>query len=482
MEVAFSSARHVKNPTRHLKINLGETGIFGYSFRLRYCEECKTDFEVTHHLSTWQLQRFCVSALAEDELTAAAIHMADCQVCHKRFVTELNRQRGSIPFGFTLEPEFWFRDDHVDFDLLVGLADETLDQETQEIINIHLKTCETCREDVRSFLAFRKATAREMKVSYARPNYESAGDIPLAAPWWHRLQKTPVYAAATILLVAAVLVVGVIVLNKRSATHEVSKNDETNLANERTSSPSPSLSPDAVASPSIVDDSTKVAILKDGPGEITIDKNGRVTGVDEVSENSRQQIARAALTERIEAAEVLKSLAGGKSGLRGDDNPGKEFRLLYPKRSVVVENTPVFKWESLSGATAYRVYVLDLNGNQVTQSQDLPSNQTEWKTETPLRRGQIYSWAVTAVVDGKEIVSPSASAPEMKFAILSTGDLQELKRLKNINSHLALGIFYAKAGLLTEADREFQKLIELNPQSELPRKLLQSLRNLRKAN
>src|SRR6185436_14549849 len=181
--------------------------------------------------------------------------MADCQDCHQRFVAELNHQRGSIPFSFTLDPEFWFRDDHVDFDLLVGLADETLDQETQEIINIHLKTCETCREDVRSFLTFRKSTAREMKVSYARPNYESAHDIPLAPPWWHRLQKTPVYAAATILLVAATLVIGMIIVNKRSSSHEVSKNDQTNLANERSSTPSPSLPPEAVASPSVVDES-----------------------------------------------------------------------------------------------------------------------------------------------------------------------------------------------------------------------------------
>jgi hypothetical protein len=39
--------------------------------------------------------------------------------------------------------------------------------------------------------------------------------------------------------------------------------------------------------------------------------------------------------------------------------------------------------------------------------------------------------------------------------------------------HLALGIFYVRVGLLTEAEREFQKLIQLNSQSELPRKLLQ---------
>src|SRR5688572_15436119 len=120
------------------------------------------------HLSTSQIKQLCVNALPEDMLVAAAVHTAQCQCCHQLFVEELRRQRGSVSFNFTLEPEFWFRDDHVDFDLLVALADKTLDQETEEIVNIHLKTCETCREDVRGFLAFREATAREMDISYGR--------------------------------------------------------------------------------------------------------------------------------------------------------------------------------------------------------------------------------------------------------------------------------------------------------------------------
>lgn len=112
---------------------------------------------MTHHLSTSQVERFCAGALAEDELTAFAKHVADCPSCHQRFVEELKNQQGSGPFAFSLAPEFWFRDDHLDFDQLVDLADEKLDPCTREIIDVHLRTCETCREDVRSFLAFRKA-------------------------------------------------------------------------------------------------------------------------------------------------------------------------------------------------------------------------------------------------------------------------------------------------------------------------------------
>src|SRR5690349_21170468 len=146
--------------------------------------------------------------------------MADCQDCHQRFVAELNHQRGSIPFSFTLDPEFWFRDDHVDFDLLVELADETLDQDTREIIGIHLKTCETRREDVRSFLAFRKASSGEMNVSYARPDYESIQKPLPAASRWRGLLTRPSYALAAVVLLVLALLAGMFALNKRSGPLE----------------------------------------------------------------------------------------------------------------------------------------------------------------------------------------------------------------------------------------------------------------------
>ena len=434
---------------------------------------------MTHHLSTLQVKQLCVSALPEDELAAATVHTAECQSCHERFIEELKRQRASAPFNFTLEPEFWFRNDHLDFDQLVGLADNTSDKETLEIINIHLSTCETCREDVRSFLAFRDATAREMDISYGRPEYQATHDVGAAA-WWQRLQSRPAYAVAAIVLVAVAVLIGVIALNRKSGPLEASKHDQTNPDIDRSPSISPSPAPNVVSSPSSVDNSAKVAVLKDAGGDVTIDKNGRVTGLDQVSENSRQYVARASLSEQIETADVLRRLSGEQSGLRGNDNGPQGFGLLYPVRSVIVEDRPVFRWESLPRVSSYRVYVLDANGNQVGQSEELPPTQTQWKAPAPLRRGQIFSWVVTALVDGKKVVSPSASAPEMKFAVLSTADFKELTSLKKSNSHLALGVFYARVGLLGESEREFEKLIKLNPQSELPQKLLQSVRSIRK--
>jgi hypothetical protein len=281
---------------------------------------------------------------------------------------------------------------------------------------------------------------------------------------------------AAIVLVALAVLIGVVALNRRSGSLEAGRRHAP--LNEPSPNISASPAPNMVSSPASVDDSAKLAVLKDAGGEVTIGKNGRVTGLDEISETSRQYIARAALSEQIEPAEIVRRLSGDQSGLRGNDNSQEEFTLLYPVTRVVTENRPIFRWENLPEAASYRVYILDADGNQVGQSEELPPTQTQWKAP-PLRRGEVFSWAVTAMVDGKKIVSPSSSLPEVKFAVLSTEDTQELARLKRSNSHLALAVFYARVGLLNEAEREFEALVKSNPQAELPRRLLESMRRSR---
>ena len=46
-------------------------------------------------------------------------------------------------------------------------------------------------------------------------------------------------------------------------------------------------------------------------------------------------------------------------------------------------------------------------------------------------------------------------------------------------SHIALGVYYAREGLMDEAEREFAALAQANADSTLARSLLQSVRSLR---
>ena len=51
-------------------------------------------------------------------------------------------------------------------------------------------------------------------------------------------------------------------------------------------------------------------------------------------------------------------------------------------------------------------------------------------------------------VNGREVISPGASIPEMRFKVLEGDRIPELNRLRNSHSHLALGVFYARVGMI----------------------------------
>jgi len=192
---------------------------------------------------------------------------------------------------------------------------------------------------------------------------------------------------------------------------------------------------------------------------------------------TRDEIAQVLLSERLDQPAILKELGGQDGGLRGSNN-AQPFKLTYPSRTVIVTDRPNLKWERASSASSYRVYVSDQAGNEVARSQDLPSERSAWVVPKPLKRGEIYDWTVVAMVSGREIVSSGPTAPEMKFQVLSARNLQQLSQLQKARSHLALGVFYTKVGMTRQAEREFQELVRLNPNSKVATNLLRNVRLL----
>src|SRR5205807_2646495 len=115
----------------------------------------------------------------------------------------------------------------------------------------------------------------------------------------------------------------------------------------------------------------------------------------------------------------------------------------------------------------------------IAKSEELPADQTRWTPPTSLKRGEIYVWEVEATIHGKKIVSPGRSAPQMKFKILSASSAQELEKLRRARSHLALGVFYAREGMISESEFEFQILARKNPHSAVLRKVLKLIQSWR---
>lgn len=456
---------------------------------------------MAEHITKPEIERFSVSPLPDQRLEIIAKHLAECEACHQLLSETLRSQRGTEGLKFTLAPEFWFRHEHLDYEQLVSIADNTLDATEREIIDIHLSTCATCREDVRSFLAFREEIEPELRVRYGPATKEPN---PSHLSRWRGFAWRPIYAAAVVIIGMALVIGVALLLKRRAANLEAKQNQppQVNMApsaqtptpenrtatNVRpTPAPVPSIQlPRQVPSPSLtvknqrplkpVENAGAVAALKDETGAVTVDRVGNVSGLDEIPENQRQAIGEALVRQDIKEPAIGVELAGAAIHLRGPSE-GPTFRLLSPKRTVIVSDRPAFAWEKLARASSYRVVIGDLNGHELARSEELAGDRTSWTPAAPLNRGEIYTWEVEATLDGMKVHSPGTSVTQMKFKILSASGVRELEQLKKVRSHLALGVFYAREGMVAEAEHEFQILVRDNPRVPVLKKLLKQIQS-----
>ena len=217
-----------------------------------------------------------------------------------------------------------------------------------------------------------------------------------------------------------------------------------------------------------------VARLNDAGGQVTLDAQGRLAGVDQWP-SGYQQLAKDALSnQRAERSPLLVGLSRPGSSLMGGDDEGRRFAVIEPAGKVVLADRPTFRWSKLDGAAGYVVEVYDAQFNPASSSPRLTA--ARW-TAPPLARGQVYSWQVKAIRDGQEFIAPGPPAPQAKFRILDQATAAEIARARRDYgpSHLLLGLLSARAGLLAEAEQEFRMLQKANPDSEVARKLLASV-------
>lgn len=438
----------------------------------------------TTHISESKLERFSVRNLSETELTNVAGHLTECPDCQAEFVSTLRRQRGTANLSFSLSHEFWLRHGHLDYEQLVELGDGKLDAADRELFDAHLQVCPACSDDVKGFMAFREQITPEMGVSYGPLENGSVKEQLPWISWWRGRTWSPVYSTALVVLGIALVIGAALLLNQRAENEQAQQEPTPQVSPSSTPGgdlatlPSPPASPGE--SPSEKPTGAEaVVVLNDRGGTITVDKSGNVSGLEDVPASTRNEIAQVLLSERLDAPAILKKLRGQEGGLRGSNNK-QPFKLISPSRAVIVSDLPMFSWEKAQGASAYKVYVNDLAGHEVARSEELPPESIRWRVQKALKRGDIYSWTVVAVVDGKEVVSPGPSSPEMKFRILSTSSLQQLNELLKTRSHLALGVFYAREGLLAEAERELRILVRDNPRSQPANNLLREIQSWQK--
>src|SRR5262249_6621186 len=216
--------------------------------------------------------------------------------------------------------------------------------------------------------------------------------------------------------------------------------------------------------------------------QVTLDAQGKLTGLESLSTIDQQRVKVALTTQKAETPNVLRELGSLPDAVMGRGS-SKSFSLLGPVSKIVMSDRPTLRWQPLIGAASYQVTIIDPEAGYKEIAVSPTLSNTHWQVDRRLKRGRLYTWQVSAHTASGEVISPLLNAPEARFMILKQVKADETARMKKTcaGRPLLLGLFYARVGLLDEAEREFQALVEANPTSPVAKNLLGDIRAKQRA-
>jgi len=417
------------------------------------------------HLSSKQVEGYSLRQLPAAELLAVSDHLGECDACRSRV------ESNDAAF-FALHDEVLGENGsagHLTVEQSSDYVDKHLSGEALQFVNDHLTGCERCVLAVADLRAFRNEIAPSLDREYGPTT------IPARVGWrdrfvsLFRVAPVPAFGGAALAMLLLAAVAWIIWRTPKESHQEVV------VAPTPVSQPAPSVEPSqpSQSAPAVV------AQLNDGNGVLSLDQEGKLSGADNLPPAYQGLLKKALTSQRIERSSQLQGLTRASSTLMGSDNKPREFTVVEPVGNVVLSNQPAFRWSSLEGATGYVVEVYDDQFKLVASSPELTNRS--WTVSQSLARGKVYSWQVKAIKDGQEVTSPRPPAPQAKFRVLDQAKANEIARAKRDfpSSHLTLGLLYADAGLLREAEQEFRLLRRANPNSDIARNLLRQIQSLR---
>jgi|SRR5262245_528506 len=448
---------------------------------------------MNEHLSEQLIERYRRRALSPAELLDVDDHMAACEKCRRRLGDEPRERAAAKSLRADLGATGMT---HLDYERMAAYVEGGLDPIDREIIDSHLKLCDRCDSELNEL----RALATRM-AAYPIKEYAPAAPLPLGekahglwdgvrAFWRANAFALPVRFAGLGAGLGLVIALALWAASLKSRNFQLQtaldqqrrENEELKQDLQAANASLAELQNQLAQLKSTQSSSSFVAALNDGGGQVTLDKEGNVAGV---AAPFQRMVKETLAAQRVETPRTLAGLIGKSSVLMGPADDGHPFALLGPVGTVVMSDRPTFSWRSLAFADSYVVRIFDADFNEVAVSPrglGIRGAEIAWTVTRSLERGRTYSWQVTAHVGDKEVVSPVKPAPEARFMTLDRAKANELTEAKNAaaGSHLTLGILYAQAGLLDDAEREFRLLLRANPQSTLAENLLRSVRARRR--
>ncbi len=445
---------------------------------------------MSEHLTQIQIEDYGRHTLSAAEFLSASRHMRDCNACRLKVERALDDDEvfyglKSEVLGVSVETVISSAEQaHLTFERTAAYVDLVLASEELQAVKDHLAGCEQCAVAVDDLRAFRNQVAPGLDRECQPP---STPPMPLAPAAnenrWRRfvatmpslLRRSPAlvvgYAMTALLMIAAGWLIW----------RAIERNDKGPKITRTTPSPTAPVVTPGVSPIPTKEVTAVIAQLNDGGSQVALNADGKLSGIERLSPGYEQMIRNALSSERLEKSPLLAGLVRPDSSLRkGGDNRGGRFSVIAPAGIVMLYDRPTFRWSPLEGATNYVVEVFDDKHNQIITSQQ--GADTSWTATQSLKRGGIYSWQVTAIKGGEEIVSPRPPAPSAKFRILDSALANEIVQARRdyASSHLTLALLYTKAGLLNEAEKELRALQKANPNSTIPRRLLTDIKAMRR--
>lgn len=387
------------------------------------------------HLSGDLLGAYARRDLSPAELLAADDHLTSCHECRARLrgsdpIAAWASLRAGLPPSEAAE--------HLRYEELAAWVDGILGDVEKEIAGAHLEACPRCASEAEDL----RGARAELRAGHEyRPSRRGIAIGPGAPAWswWLR-------AAAVLALLAA----GLWALRTQRGPH---------TARVQPVRPSPS----AGASGEALADSGRL---------ITLEPRGRVLGLEGFPAEVQSRVAAALSSRRVATADL--TALGGPQQLMGPAGPASPFRLVWPVGTVVETVEPTLRWQPLAGASSYRVTLLDLGLALVAESPDL--KEPAWRVPRALDRGRTYVWQVAARRGADAVLAPVPPDPDARFRVLDATRARAIAAARGgAESHLVLGVLYAEAGLLGEAEAELLALKDANPGSAVSQELLESL-------
>jgi hypothetical protein len=424
------------------------------------------------HLTKHQIDGYGRRALSPVELLSISEHLGLCGACRQQVQKALDGDAAYLALRSELFREAELSSSlagrtHLTFEQIAGLVDATLAGEELRIVKDHLTCCQQCELAVDDLRAFNDQVVLDvedrlypMKVTAEKGWHRLSANL---ASLWAKPLALGTALAALLLVVSGGLVWQAILMRET--------NRNVTINSPRVSVP---ISQESIQEAAAA---TVIARLNDGDGHITLDKDGKLSGVDHLPHAYRQMVKGALTGQELERSPLLAGLIEPGSIPRGGSNEsGDKFSVSEPVGMVTLSDRPTFRWSQLDGATAYVVEIYDDEFDLVATSPQITDHR--WRAPQSLKRGRTYAWQVKAIKDGQELFSPQPSAPQAKFRVLDAAKVRELARARRAyaSSHLAMGLLYVQAGLLDEAEQEFRELQRANPDSAVAGLLLKRVR------